>query len=353
MCHRRSSARNRALKDRKWRSVRRRNYRSEPNYPGLASRADESSFLTDRTPGTARASSTARELAAGLRTCPRSVTTPASTRASMTAFWSCGSCLNCSSSSRAIAWSLASTSARRSRGTTSSSLRTCLTPSMRRTISAAAFLVSSESTLPRNVTTPRSVSTLICFPQKRRSLQRAVSIFTVSLESATLLFAIGACAEPRATPRTRVSSTMAATSTASQMRMARASDDEISASTRARANLSRLVFPSRHGTREMWAGRSFIDRIEFAWQRSGRGSMHRARCELNSPLLRLGRGWSLGGRRRHDLEASGDILAIAHLVGRFDLGPFLNLRQNRLPAFDLDLGIAGHLESSWEETEET
>src|SRR6266849_11214150 len=324
MCHRRSSARNRALKDRKWRSVRRRNYRSEPNYPGLASRADESSFLTDRTPGTARASSTARELAAGLRTCPRSVTTPASTRASMTAFWSCGSCLNCSSSSRAIAWSLASTSARRSRGTTSSSLRTCLTPSMRRTISAAAFFVSSESTLPRNVTTPRSVSTLICFPQKRRSLQRAVSIFTVSLESATLLFATGACAEPRATPR--VSSTMAVTSAIPDMRRARASDDENSAPTRPGASLTRLVFPSRHRARELWTGRSFIDRIEFAWQKSGRGSQGTApAARPDSPLLRLVSRRSLGRRRRHDLEASGDVLAVAHLVGGLDLGPFRDL----------------------------
>src|SRR5260370_18499202 len=123
-------------------------------------------------------------------------------------------------------------------------------------MSSAAFFVSSESTLPRKVTTPSCVSTLVSFPGKGRSLQSAVLIFTVNLESATFLLGGGACAEPCET--TVTSRVMAAQTLIAIPHRMRARDDEHLAFTAPRGALTGSILPGTVLMRDIWRGRSSL-----------------------------------------------------------------------------------------------
>ena len=124
-------------------------------------------------------------------------------------------------------------------------------------MSSAAFFVSSESTLPRKVTTPSCVSTLICLPGKRRSLQSAVLIFTANFESATfLLLGGGACAEPFETAIT--SRVMAAPTANAMPREIRERRDENLALAVPRGALTGLILPGAVVMREIWRERSSL-----------------------------------------------------------------------------------------------
>src|SRR5437773_3397892 len=79
--------------------------------------------------------------------------------------------------------SFSSSALRFGSGTISSVLRTDLTPSMRFVISSAAFRSSPEPTLPRSVTTPLCVSTLIRRALTRPSVTSAVFVLEMIQES--------------------------------------------------------------------------------------------------------------------------------------------------------------------------
>ena len=121
-------------------------------------------------------------------------------------------------------------------------------------MSSAAFFVSSESTLPRKVITPSCVSTLICRPGKRRSLQSAVLIFTASLESVTFRLGGGVCAEPCETITT--SRVMAAPTAKAILRETRSPRDEDLA--RPWGALTGSILLGTALMREIWRGRSSL-----------------------------------------------------------------------------------------------
>ena len=83
--------------------------------------------------------------------------------------------------------------------TTCNSFFTVLTPSIPLVIPSAACFAASESTLPRIITVPCVVSTLISLPLTRESANSAILLFAVIHESLIGVFSsalLSACADP-------------------------------------------------------------------------------------------------------------------------------------------------------------
>src|SRR2546429_473015 len=142
-----------------------------------------SSFLTVLTPGTPRAKSPARTFARALGTVPISATRALSERTLMSALFNPASLSKRAVTAPFMSSSFASTNLRCRSGTTCRRLVTPFTPSTRLAICSATFFAWALSTLPRSVTIPACVSTLIFLPFTWRSAKSFVFVFVVSHES--------------------------------------------------------------------------------------------------------------------------------------------------------------------------
>src|SRR2546428_1574070 len=142
-----------------------------------------SSFLTALTPGTPRVKSEARARVLWSGTLPIRVTTLLSERTLMSVSLRYSSLSRRPFTAFSIPSSFASTDFRCSSGTTCRALLTDVAPLMPLATSSAAVRSSALATLPRSVTIPLCVSTLMCRAFTRLSVTSAVFAFVVSQES--------------------------------------------------------------------------------------------------------------------------------------------------------------------------